>query len=119
MAKHGVKRKKSPTEYRTLTYGIRPAPSVPTHITISLGIDAERWTDEGMWVPMISSNVSQIMFDKTTSQLFVQFDSGRTWRYDQVPRSVAMMMFWVNSPGVFTHRVLKGKYSSTEVTGAI
>ncbi len=113
-------RKKSPTSFRPLIYGIRPAPCISTHITVSQGIDSARWADEILWVPVINSdNVGQIMYDKDSRALYLFFQSGRTWRYDNVPPSVAENCFNVNSIGGFEWQVLRKSHPATEVTGTI
>ena len=109
-------RKSSRNKYDPLIYGVRPAPSIPTHITVALGIDSTKWSGEEMWVPVMSSNVQSIMYKLLESELYVQFSSGRMYRYSNVPRSVAELMFNVNSAGAFVHRVLKNRYPVIEMT---
>ena len=112
-----ARKKTKKSDYIALSYGVRPAPRIPSHITVAQGINSERWADEGIWVPVISSNVSTIRFSKKRSELFVSYGGGRTYRYSNVPESVAQLMFNASSQGIFVHRVLKPNYPAVDISG--
>lgn len=101
---------------KPLLYGIRPAPRIPTFITLVSGIDSQSWSESPMWVPVISSNVLSILYENVGNNLYLTFTSGRTWKYQDVPRSVAELCFNCSSIGSFEHRVLRN-YTSNEVSG--
>lgn len=52
---------------------------------------------------------------RATGQLFVMFNSGIIYRYDDVPQIVAENMYNCTSLGAYVHQYLKGKYNASVI----
>jgi hypothetical protein len=62
-------------------------------------------------LPVDSSNISAIGYDKAEEDLWVQFSSGRTYIYDHVPESTFEEMLRSSSKGSYLNREIKPTYS--------
>ncbi len=61
-----------------------------------------------------SSNIAQISYDADTSDLDVEFRSGRTYRYLNVPASIWRGFQRATSFGEYLNRVIKPRYTYEE-----
>lgn len=59
-----------------------------------------------------SSNIKSIGYDDKTSMLYVDFLSGLSYSYADVPRDVWEALESSNSKGSFLHVNIKGKYAA-------
>lgn len=62
-----------------------------------------------------SSNISSVGHDGET--LFIRFNSGITYRYENVPNIVYELMIEAESVGKFFHHHIKGKFPYSKVEG--
>lgn len=73
---------------------------------------------EGVPVPMIpvqSSHVGYLGYDKESQNLFVTFNDGATFRYGDVPEEVADAFLNADSVGKFYHSDIKNNYESEKI----
>lgn len=59
-----------------------------------------------------STNVDKVSFDDATDTLTVEFSSGESYDFLNVPASVYRQFMSAPSAGSFVHRQLKGRYST-------
>lgn len=64
------------------------------------------WEKGDYWIFVISSNVSAIRYDIETQQLYVRFDSGRIYEYQEIEEDIALGMFHSESMGEYVHHIL-------------
>ncbi len=60
----------------------------------------------GEWTSVVSSNVSEAMYDADREQLSIRFHSGRVYHYVGVPASMAAEFIRAPSKGIWVHRNL-------------
>ena len=68
-------------------------------------------------VELDSSNIKAVGYDAENRRMVVEFLSGGTYRYDDVPPSVFVGLISDDSPGGFFAREVKGKYPFVKVGG--
>ena len=68
-------------------------------------------------VPVVSSNVSAIGYDRDRNVLAVRFHGGATYHYRNVPENVYQNMIEAESVGRFLAHQIKGKYEYEKVGG--
>jgi len=62
-----------------------------------------------------SRSVKVIGYDPATFELEVQFHSGRTYRYQQVPVAAYRLLLQAPSIGEFLNKQIKPRFAATEV----
>lgn len=67
--------------------------------------------------PVKSSNIAAIGHDAETGKLHVQFKSGGTWVYDDVPAETHAAMTNADSVGSYFHKNIKGKFEGKRRDG--
>ena len=60
-----------------------------------------------------SSNIAAIGYDQDTESLYVEFKSGRTYKYDKVPFWHYTELMDADSVGKFLNAEIKGTYEYT------
>jgi hypothetical protein len=60
--------------------------------------------------PVVSSNIGAIGYDGVTRELHVQFKSGRTYKYSNVPLDVYDAFLAAESKGKYFAANVRGKY---------
>jgi hypothetical protein len=63
----------------------------------------------------VSSNISEFRYDKSTDTLQVDFNSGDTYEYYNVPPTTHRAFQAAGSKGEFFARHIKGRYSYEQV----
>jgi hypothetical protein len=63
-----------------------------------------------------SSSIASVAYDAERRQLEIDFRSGRTYRYFDVPPSVYAWLLRVPSPGTYVNRHIKDRYRFQEVS---
>jgi len=58
-----------------------------------------------------SSNIDEVAYDNFTMYLFVKFNSGATYRYEDVPRQVFDRLMESDSKGTFLNINIKKNYA--------
>lgn len=61
-------------------------------------------------VPVSSSTIVSVGFDAATSTLEVEFVSGQTYQYFDVPEAVYQSLLSAASPGTYLAQHIKGVY---------
>lgn len=69
--------------------------------------------------PVQSSNIVAVGHDAETSKLFVQFKSGGTYQYDNVPPEAHAAFVGAESVGKHFHAEIKGKYEGSKYDGPV
>lgn len=67
------------------------------------------------FIPVISSDLSQVGYDAETSTLVIIFNSGGTYSYSNVPLSVYSGLLSAPSKGRYFHAYIKNYYAYTRV----
>lgn len=67
------------------------------------------------WIEADSSNIKRYGWDPASATLGIEFNSGATYHYYNVPREVFADMEAADSQGVFLARVIKGSYEYGQV----
>lgn len=62
-----------------------------------------------------SSSVYAIGYDEDAKQLFVEFSSGATYEYEDVPKEIYDELMSAPSVGKFIQASIKGQYTCTRV----
>lgn len=65
------------------------------------------------WTDLVSSNLKRCRFDPVTSRLDVEFLTGASGSYADVPADLAAQLAIAESPGKFLNANLKGKFAWT------
>ncbi|MDQ3936540.1 MAG: KTSC domain-containing protein [Actinomycetota bacterium] len=65
--------------------------------------------------PVVSEAVARIGYDEEAQEVYVEFNSGRTYAYMDVPAPVWQDFETADSKGGFVNRVLKPNYAGREV----
>lgn len=80
--------------------------------------DAEKNFDD--WkpiemVPVESSNIESVGYDKKKNELYVEFKNGSTYKYFELPSSLHAQMLAADSKGGFLNKEIKGKFKFEKV----
>lgn len=62
-----------------------------------------------------SSSVRAVCYDTATFELEVEFHSGRTYRYQQVPIAAYRLLLQAPSIGEFVNKQIKPRFAAKEV----
>lgn len=62
------------------------------------------------------ANVTAIRYDPITRDLDVTFHHGRSYRYQDVPKDVAIGLEHAPSQGTYLHKHIIGSHDVTEIT---
>lgn len=62
-----------------------------------------------------SSNILGIAYDEDTQEMQVEFTSGSTYKYDDVPQEIYEDFLGASSPGTFFANNIKGSYGYSRV----
>lgn len=62
-----------------------------------------------------SSNIAKLRYDDQSGTLFVEFRSGSTYKYDNVPYDIWNVFISAPSVGKFFNSTIKGVYKETKV----
>lgn len=65
--------------------------------------------------PVSSSMIRAVGYEAEESTLYVQFQNGVTWEYDNVPESEADALMNSSSVGQFFNNTIKNSYDGREV----
>jgi hypothetical protein len=65
--------------------------------------------------PVVSEAIASIGYDEEAEEVYVEFNSGRTYVYMQVPRPTWQDFETADSKGGFVNSVLKPNYACREV----
>lgn len=65
--------------------------------------------------PVDSSNISGVFYDEGNALLYVKFNNGAEYRYQDVPKDVYHELLSDPSPGAYLHDSIKGSYSYSRV----
>ncbi len=63
-----------------------------------------------IFIPVQSSNVSEISYDPDTQELLVRFVNGSLYKYLEVPENVYKSFLHAPSKGKFVNNRLKNRY---------
>ncbi|MGB9958773.1 KTSC domain-containing protein (plasmid) [Haloferax prahovense] len=66
-------------------------------------------------VPVSSSNLSSVGYDKSTQLLEIEFNGGRVYQYFNVPQRIHQELMSASSHGKYFHRNIKDNYSYNQV----
>ena len=66
-------------------------------------------------VPVESSNIDSIGYDKTEELLYVRFKNGSLYNYERVPEETFNELMAADSKGSFLARYIKGIYAYNRV----
>ena len=66
-------------------------------------------------IPVASSNLATIYYDRDTSQLYIRFKSGTRYRYDGCPKAVYELLKAAPSKGKFFAARIKNAYTCVKV----
>ena len=69
--------------------------------------------------PAISSNIAAAGYDAATRTLEIQFSTGHSYRYSDVPKEVYEAMWKAESIGKFVHSNIASKYKYAKVVKVI
>ena len=83
-----------------------PAPKVDRRFKAGSNVDV--WINSATWVPVRSSNVKAIMYDRARSRLYVQFKGGGEYFYTGVSTQRARSFF---RTGSFGHEVWRLRWA--------
>lgn len=61
-----------------------------------------------------SSNLAEASYDPATQELVITFQTGRAWRYLNVPAEVYVGLQRSGSAGQYFHRHIRDRYVSNE-----
>ena len=64
---------------------------------------------------VVSSNLSAVGYKRETQTLYVEFNGGGLYRYDDVPEQVYIQLMSAGSHGSFFARNIKNRYSTTKL----
>jgi hypothetical protein len=59
------------------------------------------------WVKLVSSNIDSIMYKSFTNELFIRFNSGSIYSYENVPVDLFIGLFVARSAGKFFNENIK------------
>jgi len=62
------------------------------------------------WIPVDSSNLSDVAYDDTTQTLFIRFKAGNVYEYFDVPESVFQELLGADSKGKYFNANIKNRY---------
>jgi len=65
---------------------------------------------EQKWIPVTSSNLSEVMYDPDSRTLSIRFHSGAEYSYADVPPEAAQELIRAPSPGRYFNSAIKGAY---------
>ena len=65
--------------------------------------------------PVESSNIASIGYDPSTGILEIEFVSGATYAYYDVPPQVHRSLMKATSPGTYFHKYVKGFYQCERI----
>jgi hypothetical protein len=68
--------------------------------------------------PLASTALASAGYDAETQQLEIEFRSGRTYRYRDVPAGVYEFLLRTPRKGSYFARIIEGRYAYEEVTPA-
>jgi len=66
-------------------------------------------------IPVMSSNLSAIGYDKEEQELWIDYKSGFTYCFSGVPEGVFMQLKKANSKGQYIDQVVSQNYSYTRM----
>jgi hypothetical protein len=58
-----------------------------------------------------SSSIARIGYARNTKELYIQFQSGKTYQYQNIPRSIVCKLKKADSIGSFFARNIRNKYT--------
>lgn len=67
--------------------------------------------------PVVSSNLAQVGYDEAERVLLVEFNSGVTWEYYDVPQSVYDELITAPSKGSYFYWNVRKVYNGSKVIG--
>ncbi len=70
-------------------------------------------------IPVGSSNLKEIGYDSNTKMLYVRFQNGTLYGYEDVPQHLYDDFFTADSMGSFYHSMIKGAYIGGKVNESI
>lgn len=65
--------------------------------------------------PVDSTNIKRVGHDPATNKMRVQFHSGATWEYDDVPEHHHTGIMGADSPGSYFHANIKNRHKGRMV----
>jgi len=68
------------------------------------------------WIYVDSSNIEAVQYNTDNQELYVQFLSGGTYCYHDVPEEIFNELLEASSKGSFLNRVIKGTYEYSKVS---
>jgi len=68
------------------------------------------------WIYVDSSNIEAIRYDADNQELYVQFLSGGTYSYHNVPEEIFTQLSEAPSKGSFLNREIKGTYEYSKLS---
>lgn len=90
------------------------APKVDKRFKAGSSVDV--WINSKAWVPVKSSNVSQIMYDRPRKRLYVRFKGGGEYFYANVTVLRAKQFFQTGSMGKEVWKLRRTGYAGYRVT---
>lgn len=66
-------------------------------------------------IPIASSNISTVGYDRPTNTLEIKFKSGKTYSYEGIPRHVYNGLLESDSAGKYFNSHIVGKFHHSEV----
>lgn len=65
--------------------------------------------------PVNSSQISYVGYEDSTSELYITFRNGSTYRYDNVPRNIFEALLKSDSVGKYLNAHIKNSYTCTKI----
>lgn len=66
-------------------------------------------------VPLNSSNIAEVVYDKDSNELNVKFNNGKVYNYTNIDGKKAKGLVRAKSSGKYLHNNIKGKYFTTRI----
>ncbi|MET0792274.1 MAG: KTSC domain-containing protein [Polyangiaceae bacterium] len=66
-------------------------------------------------IPVESSSIASVGYDKLTSELEIEFRNGRVYRYELVPPAAYRLLLQAPSIGEYVNRVIKPRFEARSV----
>ena len=66
-------------------------------------------------IPVKSSNLHSVGYDKKSQILEIEFHSGGVYEYSEVPKEIHEGLMWASSLGKYYHQNIKGQFPSKKL----
>lgn len=66
-------------------------------------------------IPVESTQIKSVGYDRTTQMMEIEFNGGALYRYEEVPETMFISLRVAKSKGSFFHKLIRGKFITTKI----